>query len=75
MAATEQFDLGPVGADLGEDSRHELLIAELAGQAGLDAGHDRGQAVLFVRSLAEHAEDRRRRLHGWQALALRVADD
>jgi hypothetical protein len=71
MAAAEQLDLGAVGADLGEDSGDELLIAELAGQAGLDAGDDRGQAVLLVGSLAEYAEDRRRRR--WQALALRVA--
>jgi hypothetical protein len=31
MAAAEQLDLGTVGADLGEDSGDELLIAQLAG--------------------------------------------
>ena len=73
MAAAEQLDLRTVRADLGEDGGHELLIAGLVAQAGLGAGDDRGQAVLLAGSLAEHAEDRRRRLRRWQALALRVA--
>ena len=42
MAAAEQLDLGTVGADLSQDSGDELLIAGLAGQAGLDAGDNRG---------------------------------
>src|SRR5262249_58873200 len=75
MAAAEQLDLGAVRADLGEDGGDELLIAELAGQAGLDPGDDRFEAVLLVGSLAEHAEDGRGRLYRWQALALRGAPD
>ncbi len=62
MTAAEQLDLRTVRADLGEDGGDEPLIAELAGQAGLDPRGDRFQAVFLVGSLAEHAEDRRGRL-------------
>ena len=73
MAAAVRLDLGTVRADLGEDSGRELLITELTGQAGLDAGDDGSQAVRLRGSLAERAEDRRRRLHRRQALASCVA--
>src|SRR5262249_61760681 len=54
MAAAKQLDLGAVRADLGEDGGDELLIAELAGPAGLDPGGGRFPAVFLLGRLAEY---------------------
>jgi hypothetical protein len=74
VAAADQFQLGAITGDLGQHGGDELPGAGPAGQAGLDPGRDRGQAVLLVRGLAEHAQHLRGGLQGGQALAFRIAD-
>src|SRR5258708_10850064 len=56
MAAVEQLDVAAGRADLGEDRGGELLVVELAGQAGLDPARDRAQAVLLVGGFPEKSQ-------------------
>ncbi|MEY9490721.1 hypothetical protein RKD26_006515 [Streptomyces calvus] len=74
MAAVDHLQAPGLRA-AGDHGGDEVVVAEVAGQAALDAADDVQEVRFVVGGLPEDAEHQRGRAHGRQSLAADVTDD